>query len=75
MHKDPSQYLARLRSARLHRSRDLEMWAIDRPAVEALAALLERRTSFGLSVSERSLLVSIGDRSIEANVVRHVLDE
>lgn len=75
MHKDPSQYLARLRSARLHRSRDLEMWAIDRPAVEALAALLERRTSFGLSVSERSLLVSIGDRNIEANVVRHVLDE
>lgn len=74
MHKDPAQYLARLRGAKLHRASDIEMWAFGRPLVAALASVLERRTSFGLSVSEGSLLVSFGETNVEGDVVRHAVE-
>lgn len=75
MHKDPSQYLARLSGAKLHRANDIEMWTVGRPLIEGLAAALARRTSFGVSISERSLLVSIGEKSVEGDVRRHAIAE
>ena len=73
MHRDPAQYLARLRGTRLHRADAIEMWEVARPLVDGLARSLERRTSFGVSVSERSLLVSIGEQTIEGDVVRRAI--
>lgn len=73
MHKDPGQYLARLRGTRLHRPDAIEMWEVGRPLIDGLSRYLERRTSFGVSVSERSLLVSVGEQTIEGDVVRHLL--
>ena len=49
-HRDARQWLSRLEGERIHRGDRLCIRSFDRGAIEAVAALLERRTSFSLSV-------------------------
>ena len=72
-HKDPAQLLARLAGERIHRAEDVELWAVDRALVSQLAARLDRRMSFALSVSDRELTVSLNDAMLTGTVVRHPL--
>jgi uncharacterized protein YaeQ len=58
-HKDPAQ---------------LVMYAIDRRLIGALAARLERRLSFGLSMNDGDLYISIGTDTLTGGVVRHRLE-
>ena len=70
-HKDPAQLVHRLSGERIHRVEALELYAIDRRLIGALAARLERRFSFGLSMNDRDLYVSIGADTLIGGVVRH----
>lgn len=67
-HKDPAQFLRNLEGARIHRSGAMEMHAVDRALVAALAARLERRMDLALSVSGRELYVSIGAETLTGTV-------
>lgn len=69
-HKDPAQFLRQLAGARIHRAEAVELYAMDRGLVRALAARLERRVEFSLSVTERELFVSIGAETLSGRVVR-----
>jgi uncharacterized protein YaeQ len=69
-HKDPEQFLRRLEGAKIHRAGDLELYAIDRALIDALAARLERRTAFSLSITDRELYVSIGEETLTGVVTR-----
>jgi uncharacterized protein YaeQ len=73
MHKDPTQSLARLNGARIHRPHDIELWAVDRGVLSALVAQLDRRVTFSLAVTERELFVAIGSTTITGTLTRHVL--
>ena len=73
-HKDPGQLLKQLSGERIHRADALELYAIDRAFVTALAARLERRIAFSVSVSGRELYVSIGDENLTGPVVRLARD-
>lgn len=73
-HKDPAQLVNRLSGERIHRVEALEVYAIDRRLVGALAARLERRLSFGLSMNEGDLYVSIGVDTLTGGVVRHRIE-
>lgn len=73
-HKDPEQYLRQLRGGRIHRAGELEIYAIDRALVAALAARLDRRVAFSLTVADRELYVSIGSDTITGTVTRLRLD-
>jgi len=73
MHKDPTQFLSRLAGVRIHRAEAIELWGIDRTFVAALAARLERRMTFGLSVTDRELYLAIGSDTITGMVTRHLL--
>lgn len=73
-HKDVAQVARNLAAERIHKADALELYAIDRPLVAALAARLERRTAFSLSINERELYISIGADTITGAVVRHRLD-
>jgi uncharacterized protein YaeQ len=73
MHKDPGQYLARLNGTRIHRSDQLELWAVDRAVLSVLVAQLDRRVTFSLAVTERELFVAIGSTTITGPLTRHVL--
>jgi uncharacterized protein YaeQ len=73
MHKDPTQFLSRLAGERIHRAEAIELWGIDRTFIAALAARLERRMTFGLSVSDHELYLAIGSDTITGMVTRHLL--
>ena len=67
-HKDPAQLVRALDGARIHRSDLLELYALDRPLIDALVAHRERRTRFDLTVTERHLYVSLNGETIEGVV-------
>ena len=69
-HRDPTQFLAALEGERIHRREALEIYAIDRKFVGALATRLDRRMNFALSVAERELNISIGTDTLTGMVVR-----
>jgi uncharacterized protein YaeQ len=46
----------------------MRLWALDRPLVAALVARLARRMTFGLTITDRELFVSIGDETLHGEV-------
>ena len=73
-HKDPDQLVRRLRGERIHRAAELELYAIDRALVTALAARLERRLAFSISIADREIYLSIGKETLTGTVRRLSLD-
>jgi uncharacterized protein YaeQ len=67
-HRDVGPWLARLAGERIHRAEALEIYEMDRKLVAALVSRLERRMEFDLSVSERSLYVSMGEETISGTL-------
>jgi len=74
MHKDPSQYLARLEGARIHRAAAIALWSVDRAVLSTLVTHLDRRVAFSLAVTERELFVAIGAVTVTGALTRRVLD-
>jgi uncharacterized protein YaeQ len=72
-HKNPEQYLKQLAGEKIHRGSDLELFAVDRPLVAALAARLERRVGFSVSITDRELYISIGADTLTGAVTRLAL--
>ncbi len=70
-HKDPAQLLRNLSGQKIHRADEIELYAIDRALIAALAARLDRRMAFSLSINERELYVSIGTETLTGVVMRH----
>ena len=68
VHKDPTQWLPGLGTARIHRAGSIRLLLLDRQLVASLAARLERRMSFALSVSGGELFVSFGDTTLQGVV-------
>ena len=73
-HKDVAQLLRNLAGERIHRMEAVEIYAIDRPFIAAVAARLERRMAFSLSINERELYLSIGADTVSGAVVRHAIN-
>lgn len=67
-HRDVDALLARLQGERIHRAEALELHAVDRELLAALAARLERRMEFDLAVSDRHLYVSLGEETLSGTV-------
>ena len=67
-HRDVTPWLARLDGERIHRAEALEIHVMDRDLVAALVARLERRMEFDLSVSEKTLYVSMGEETLTGTV-------
>ena len=72
-HRDPAMLIRQLSSERIHRLEELELYAIDREFLAELAARLERRTRFTLSVNDRRLYVEIRGSALSGVVTRHPL--
>jgi uncharacterized protein YaeQ len=69
-HRDPDQLVRRLRGEKIHRAGDLELYAIDRALVAALALRLERRVAFSISIADREIYLSIGNETLTGAVRR-----
>jgi uncharacterized protein YaeQ len=72
-HRDPAQLVGRLAGERIHRAEALEVYAIDRDLIGALAARLERRVAWSLSVQDRELYLSTGGDTLSGPVSRHTV--
>jgi uncharacterized protein YaeQ len=72
-HREPRHVLQALTGERIHRSAELELYAIDRALIDALVARLDRRNSWELSVTERHLYVMTGGATLEGDVTRFPL--
>ena len=72
VHKEHRQWLRQLEGAVIHRRHALVIQTLDPAFVAALAARLERRLSFALSVAEGEVFVAFADATI-AGQVRPVL--
>src|SRR4029079_9285290 len=69
-HKNPDQFLKQLAGEKIHRPDELELYAMDRGVIAALAARLERRVAFSVSIADRELYVSIGTDTLTGAVTR-----
>ena len=72
-HKDPAQLMARLAGEKIHKAEDVEIWAVDRALVGQLAATLDRRMSFTMSVTDREITISLNDATLTGALVRRPL--
>jgi uncharacterized protein YaeQ len=72
-HKDPEQLVGRLRGERIHRAEAIELWAMDRSLISQLAARLDRRMAFAMSVTDRELYLSLTSEALTGRLVRHPL--
>jgi len=69
-HRDPQQLLRNLAGEKIHRAESIELYAVDRGLVRDLAATLERRMAFSMSVAEHTVYVSIGEETLSGVMVR-----
>lgn len=72
-HKDAAVLVGQLSNARIHRADAIEIYAVDRALLAALAALLERRMVFELAVTDRHLYITTGDTTLNGILTPYVL--
>jgi uncharacterized protein YaeQ len=71
-HKDPTQWVAKLADARIHRAQMLEVFALDRAWLAEFVAKLERRMKFSLARSEGDIYPTVGDQTSQTVLARPV---
>ena len=59
--KDPEKILREWEGERIHRAADVELYGLDPRLVDEVAAKLERRMVFSLSVTGERLYITLGD--------------
>lgn len=69
-HKDAEPWLRGLAGREVHAAESIALHRIDRAFVDALAATLERRNAWALSVTEGALYLDVGGRTLEGAVER-----
>ncbi len=63
--------LAQFEGEKIHRAAEIPIRTFDRKLIEEIAAILDRRTSMSISVSQGELYMSVADRSIALPIVEH----
>jgi uncharacterized protein YaeQ len=69
-HKQPRILLRGYEGQRIHRADQIEVYAMDRALLASLAAHLERRTAWTVTVTDRQLFVDVGGTSYHGAVER-----
>jgi len=70
-YRDLGAWLERFAAEPVHRVEEIEIYAVDRPLLEALAGRLERRMRLDLAVSGRELYISLSDTTLSGGVTAH----
>lgn len=70
-HKQPSLLLEKLKGERIHRVHELAIYALESELLTALAARLERRMRFDLSVSDGHLYITIAADTLSGAIEMH----
>lgn len=70
-HRDPRQVMAQFEGQKIHRSAEIPIRMFDRKIIEELAAILDRRTSMSISVTQGELYISVAERNFTLPIVVH----
>ena len=70
-HRDLRQVMAQFEGEKIHRGAEIPIRTFDRHLIEELAAILDRRTSMSISVSQGELYISVADRNYTLPIVEH----
>mgnify|MGYP001101885101 CR=1 FL=1 len=68
VHRDPDQLLSRLAGERIHRAEALRVCAVDRDLLAEFVARLDRRMTFDLAVSDRTIYLTLGEDTLTGGV-------
>ena len=71
-HRDTEQWAAKLAAAKIYRSEQLEVYALDRAWLAQFVARLERRMRFSLARSEGDIYLNVGDATLQTVLARGV---
>jgi uncharacterized protein YaeQ len=74
-HKPPETLLRSLRGERIHRAEAIELYAFDRNLIAGLAARLERRMAFDLSVTDAHLFLSLDGATLSGDLQRLAINK
>lgn len=72
-HRDPATVAAQWTGKRIHRAEDIALYSFDPSFVDAAAALLERRNTMTLSITERRIYLDLNGSTLESAVHEHAL--
>lgn len=72
-HRDMTQLLPQWAGQRIHRADAIEVYAVDRALVDALAERLERRMAFALTITDKQLYVALDMMTLEGKLTRYPL--
>lgn len=72
-HRDVGQLIAQLTGKKIHRAAEIPLYALDRRFTDTLASYIERRTTLSVSVTDRELYVTVGERTLNCTLVEHRL--
>ncbi|MEV6065201.1 YaeQ family protein [Nocardia sp. NPDC052001] len=67
-HRDPVKVQALLAGKRIHRVEDIPLYSFDREFIDAVVAVLDRRNTASLSITERVLYLDINGASLRGSV-------
>ena len=70
-HRDPRQVMAQFAGEKIHRSEEIPIRTFDRKLIEELAAILDRRTSMSISISQGELYISVAAQNFTLPIVEH----
>ena len=70
VHREASQWLDGLRSTRVHRADELELYAIDRDLLGGFITKLDRRMSLAVSISEGEVFAAFADTTLSGRLTR-----
>jgi len=70
-HRDPRQVMAQFEGEKIHRAAEIPIRTFDRKVIEELAAILDRRTSMSISVSQGELYISVAGQNFTLPIVEH----
>jgi uncharacterized protein YaeQ len=71
--RDPASIVRQLTGERIHKVESLELYAVDRDLLAEFAERLDRRMTFDLSVTERTLYVTLDGETYSGAVVPFTL--
>jgi uncharacterized protein YaeQ len=67
-HRDPAKVATPWAGKRIHRAPEIPLYSFDPGFVEAATAVLERRNSLTLSVTERRMYIDLNGASLESSI-------
>jgi uncharacterized protein YaeQ len=73
-HRDVRKLLAQFSASKIYKAETIPVYAIDRGFIDDVAAAIERRLELSMSITDRELYLTIGDRSFTTVIVEHRIE-